>query len=109
MVKALINTDLMQLAVFGFFTGLGTTFGTELAKTAIEKIRQTMKIRDTYFWSFRRTLRTMHQIALKLFTPRNASRNLVGDVYILINEKGVINAVSEDEILRHPDISVISI
>jgi hypothetical protein len=29
----------MQLAVFGFFTGLGTTFGTELAKMGIEKVR----------------------------------------------------------------------
>jgi len=59
-----------------------------------EKIRQTMKIREAYFGPFRRALRTMHLIALKLFRPRAASGTLVGDVYILINEKGVIEAVS---------------
>jgi predicted ArsR family transcriptional regulator len=73
-----------------------------------EKIGQTTKIREAYFGSFRKALRTMHQITLKLFTPRAASKTLVGDVYILINEEGVIDAISENEILKHPDISVTS-
>lgn len=73
-----------------------------------EKIRQTMKIRDVYFGTFRRSLRRMHLIAIKLFASHAASANMVGDVYLLINENGVINAVKEDEILMHPNISVIS-
>lgn len=32
--------DLTQLAVLGFFTGLGTTFGTELAKIALENLKK---------------------------------------------------------------------
>jgi DNA-binding HxlR family transcriptional regulator len=72
-----------------------------------EKIQQIMKIKDAYFGPFRKALRNMHSIAFKL-APQATSRTLVGGVYILVTEKGVINAVSEDEILRHPDISVIS-
>jgi len=36
----MINTDLLQLAVFGFATGLGTTFGTEIAKEAMQHIKK---------------------------------------------------------------------
>jgi hypothetical protein len=38
--------DFIQLAIFGFFTGLGTTFGAELAKAAMEKIKERMKDND---------------------------------------------------------------
>ena len=31
-------TDMMQIAVLGFFTGLGTTMGGELAKVLIKKL-----------------------------------------------------------------------
>lgn len=71
-----------------------------------EKIRQTMRIRDVYFGTFRRSLRRMHLIAVKLFAPHSA--NMAGDVYLLIHENGVIDAVKEDEIFMHPNISVIS-
>ena len=40
---ALINSDLLQLAVFGFATGLGTTFGTEIAKEAMQHIKKIKK------------------------------------------------------------------
>jgi predicted ArsR family transcriptional regulator len=71
-----------------------------------EKIRKTMRIRDVYFGTFRQSLRKMHLIAVKLFAPPSA--NMAGNMYLLINENGVINAVKEDEILMHPNISVIS-
>ena len=32
--------DLVTLATLGFFTGLGTTFGTELAKTVFAKVNR---------------------------------------------------------------------
>jgi len=35
--------NLFELAVFAFFTGLGTTFGTELAKTTINMLRERLK------------------------------------------------------------------
>lgn len=35
--------QLMGLAVFGFFTGFGATFGTELSKFMIDKIRKNGK------------------------------------------------------------------
>jgi hypothetical protein len=34
------DVDLVQLIVFGFSTGLGTTFGTELAKELIQQIKK---------------------------------------------------------------------
>jgi hypothetical protein len=34
-----MNLDFLQLAVFGFFTGLGTTFGAEIARVAVEKLK----------------------------------------------------------------------
>ena len=33
------SIDFVQLAIFGFCTGLGTTFGTEIAKYLIGKLR----------------------------------------------------------------------
>jgi len=34
---SLLNESLVQLAVFGFFTGFGTTFGTEIAKALVAR------------------------------------------------------------------------
>ena len=34
------QTELIQLAVFGFTTRLGTTFGTELAKELIQMLKK---------------------------------------------------------------------
>jgi hypothetical protein len=34
------EVELIQLAVFGFTTGLGTTFGTELAKELIQMLKK---------------------------------------------------------------------
>jgi hypothetical protein len=39
----MVEVDVIQLAVFGFFTGLGTTFGTETAKTLFEYLRKRRK------------------------------------------------------------------
>jgi len=42
-----LNLDifgLIDLAVFGFFTGLGSTFGIELSKYFIDKIRKNGKV-----------------------------------------------------------------
>jgi hypothetical protein len=39
----MINTDLLQLAVLGFATGLGTTFGTEIAKETMQHIKKLKK------------------------------------------------------------------
>jgi hypothetical protein len=41
------NVDLVQLIVFGFSTGLGTTFGTELAKELVRQIKKRGKIDDS--------------------------------------------------------------
>ena len=71
-----------------------------------EKIQRVMKIRETHFGTFRQSLRKMHLIAVKLFAP--PTENMAGNMYLLINENGVINMVKEDEILMHPNISVIS-
>ena len=70
------------------------------------RARQTAKKRETYFGPLRKALKTMHQITLKLLHARVGA--MLGNVYILINEEGVINAVSEDEIIKHPDITVTS-
>lgn len=37
-------SQLMGLAVFGFFTGFGSTFGIEISKYIIDKIRQNGKV-----------------------------------------------------------------
>ena len=34
-------TDMMQIAVLGFFTGLGSSMGTEMGKALLEKVRKT--------------------------------------------------------------------
>ena len=36
----MMDVDLLQLAVLGFSTGIGTTFGTELAKTIIQTLKK---------------------------------------------------------------------
>jgi len=36
----LIDIDLVQLAVLGFFTGFGTTFGTEIAKMVLAHLKK---------------------------------------------------------------------
>lgn len=40
MIEVLFDISLVDLAVFGFFTGLGTTFGTELAKFLIGRVKE---------------------------------------------------------------------
>jgi predicted ArsR family transcriptional regulator len=74
--------------------------------TLEEKIQQTMKTRDVYFGTFRRALWKMHQISLN-FAPSKISQIPLGEVYVHVTERGVINVVSEDELLlRAPDIQV---
>lgn len=38
-MSSIISISLLELAFFGFFTGLGTTFGTELAKFLIARVK----------------------------------------------------------------------
>lgn len=35
-----MNFDFLQLAVFGFFTGFGSTFGAEIARATVEKLKK---------------------------------------------------------------------
>jgi hypothetical protein len=35
-----MDLSLLQLAIFGFFTGLGTTFGAKLAELLFEKLKK---------------------------------------------------------------------
>jgi hypothetical protein len=84
------------------------TIATDQSIPIIERIRQTAETREAYSGPLRKALRTMHQITLKLFTPRSATGTLLGDVYILINEEGIIDAVFEEEIIKHPEIRVTS-
>lgn len=75
--------------------------------TLEEKIQRTMNIRDTHFGSFRTALRNMQQISLKL-APLTVKRTIIGDAYLHVNQNGVIDVLSEDELLKHPDITVMS-
>ena len=38
------SLDLLQIAVLSFFTGLGTSFGAELSKAIIMKLREAKKV-----------------------------------------------------------------
>lgn len=38
-MTGVFDLSLVQLAVFAFFTGMGTTFGTEIAKDIIGKLK----------------------------------------------------------------------
>jgi len=66
--------------------------------TLEEKVQRSMKTREAYFGAFKKALRNMHQIALNL-APQNVRKSLIGEVYVCVTEKGVITAVSEDELL----------
>jgi predicted ArsR family transcriptional regulator len=85
------------------------TIATDESLSFEESAQQTAKTREAYFGPFRKALETMHQITLKLFTPRAAARTLLADAYISINEEGVIDAISAEDITKHPDITVTSI
>jgi hypothetical protein len=41
-----LDFSLLQLAMFGFFTGLGTTFGAKLAEMAFERLKRRMAKRE---------------------------------------------------------------
>lgn len=42
-----VDLSILQLAMFGFFTGLGTTFGAKLAELAFERLKHRVGKRDT--------------------------------------------------------------
>jgi hypothetical protein len=76
-----------------------------------EKIELTQRMRERYFGSFRRALRTMQQISLKLFASPRVAEALElfhGDAYFLVHENSIINIVLEDEVLKHTGIQVTS-
>jgi hypothetical protein len=53
----------------------------------------------------------MHQTCLKLFASRKTLGMLEvlhGHVYVFVTEKGIMNVVSEGEVLKHTNISVTS-
>ena len=77
--------------------------------TLEEKVEQARKIRDTNFSAFRNALKIMHGISLKLFAPRAVMENMSGGVYLHVSENGVIDVLSEDEPIKHPDITIASI
>ncbi len=77
--------------------------------TLEEKVEQARKIRDTNFSAFRNTLKIMHDISLKLFAPRSVTENMSNSVYLHVSENGVIDVLSEDESIKHPDITIASI
>jgi len=76
-----------------------------------KRIEQTARMREGNFGSFRNALRTMHQISLKLFASRKTFEmfeKLHEDFYLQVKENGVIDIISENEILKHTDIPVTS-
>jgi len=73
------------------------------------KVEQARKIRDTNFSAFRNALKIMHGISLKLFAPRSVVENMSGGVYLHVSESGVIDVLSEDEPIKHPEITIASI
>jgi predicted ArsR family transcriptional regulator len=73
------------------------------------KVEQARKIRDTNFGAFRNALKIMHGISLSLFAPRAVMENMSGGVYLHVSENGVIDVLSEDEPIKHPDITIASI
>jgi predicted ArsR family transcriptional regulator len=77
--------------------------------TLEEKVEQARKIRDTNFSTFRNALKIMHGISLSLFAPRAVMENMSGGVYLHVSENGVIDVLSEDEPIKHPDITIASI
>ncbi len=77
--------------------------------TLEEKVEQTRKIRDTNFSAFRNALKIMQDISLKLFVPRSVMENMSGGVYLHVSKNGVIEVLSEDEPIKHPDITIASI
>jgi predicted ArsR family transcriptional regulator len=84
------------------------TIATDESMSFRERVWQTAKKREAYFGPLRKALRTMHQITLKLFASQASTEAQIGDVYLLINKEGLIEAVSEEEIIRHPEIMVTS-
>jgi hypothetical protein len=77
--------------------------------TLEEKVEQKRKIRDTNFSTFRNALKIMHDISLKLFAPHSVMENMGGGVYLHVSKNGVIDVLSEDEPIKHPDITIASI
>jgi hypothetical protein len=51
----------------------------------------------------------MHDINLKLFAPRSVMQKMSGGVYLHVSENGGIDALSEYEPRKHPDITITSI
>jgi DNA-binding PadR family transcriptional regulator len=74
-----------------------------------QKVQLTQKERDIQFSIFRKVLRDMHQISLRLFASPHRMKAIGSDVYLHVNEDGVISVLSEDEPIKHPDIKVIDI
>ena len=79
--------------------------------TLEKRFQQSMKKREAYFGTFRKALRDMHKISLNLapskvreslslnLAPSKTCRSLFGEVYINVTEEGIINVVSEEELL----------
>lgn len=77
-----------------------------------KRIEQTSRVRESYFGSFREALRSVHQISLRLFASQKTLEMIEKfhrGVYVLVGENGILNLVSEDDIVKHLDIPVTSL
>jgi len=73
--------------------------------TLEEKAQHVMKLKETYFGAFRKALRQMHEICLKL-APSKIRQIPQKEAYIHVAENDLINVVYEDDLLRAPNIKV---
>jgi predicted ArsR family transcriptional regulator len=77
-----------------------------------KRIEQASRVRESYFGAFREALRSMHQISLRLFASRKTLEMIEKfhrGMYVLVSENGILNLVSEDDVVKHLDIPVTSI
>jgi hypothetical protein len=71
-----------------------------------DQVKLAQKERDSQFGSFRKVLRNMHQISLRLFASPSEIKAVGHDVYLHVNDNGIIDVLAEDEPIKHPDIAV---
>jgi DNA-binding PadR family transcriptional regulator len=71
-----------------------------------DQVKLAQKERDAQFGSFRKVLRNMHQISLRLFASPSEIKAVGHDVYLHVNDNGIIDVLAEDEPIKHADIAV---
>jgi DNA-binding PadR family transcriptional regulator len=71
-----------------------------------EEVKQAQAERDTQFGSFRRVLKNMHQISLRLFARPPENKAEADRFFFHVNENGTIDFLSEFETIKHSDIKV---